>query len=64
MTNPWRDPRVPASQVCVLRPLLEQRAADTPGKVFARCADGSTWTYVKRERIGAIVAPGEERRPR
>ena len=45
MTNPWRDPRVPSSEECVLRPLLERRAADTPDKVFARFADGSTWTY-------------------
>ena len=45
MTDAWRDPRVPADDACVLRPLLERRAAETPGKVFARFADGTEWTY-------------------
>ena len=30
MPKAWRDPRVPADVDCVLRPLLERRAAETP----------------------------------
>lgn len=61
MTNPWRDPRVPASEECVLRPLLERRATDTPGKVFARFADGSTWTYRQASDAARRAALGFRR---
>ena len=44
MAKAWHDPRVPADVDCVLRPLLERRAAETPDKVFALFADGSAWT--------------------
>ena len=33
MAKAWHDPRVPADVDCVLRPLLERRAAETPDKV-------------------------------
>ena len=46
----WHDPRVPADVDCVLRPLLERRAAAAAG------------IEVKRERIGATTAPRRERR--
>ena len=39
------DPRVPPPEVCVLRPLLDRRASETPEKIFAKFADGSFWTY-------------------
>jgi crotonobetaine/carnitine-CoA ligase len=45
MAKAWHDPRVPADVDCVLRPLLERRAAETPDKVFALFANGSAWTY-------------------
>ncbi len=61
MTNPWRDPRVPSSEECVLRPLLERRAADTPGKVFAHFADGSTWTYRQASDAARRTAMGFRR---
>jgi acyl-CoA synthetase (AMP-forming)/AMP-acid ligase II len=61
VTNPWRDPRVPASEECVLRPLLERRAADTPGKVLARFADGSTWTYRQASDAARRAAMGFRR---
>lgn len=40
-----RDPRMPRVEDCVLRPLLERRARETPDKVFAVFADGARWTY-------------------
>jgi crotonobetaine/carnitine-CoA ligase len=39
------DPRVPPPEVCVLRPLLERRASETPDKIFAKFSDGGFWTY-------------------
>ena len=46
MTRRWHDPRIPAPEDCVLRPLLERRARETPDKVFAVFdATGQTWTY-------------------
>ncbi len=45
MPRTWSDPRVPAPEDCVLRPLLERRAAEAPLKTFARFADGGEWTY-------------------
>lgn len=45
--RPWHDPRVPAPEQCVLRPLLEKWAALQPDKVFARFEDGSAWTYAQ-----------------
>lgn len=47
MPRTWSDARVPAPEDCVLRPLIERRAAETPTKTFARFADGSEWTYAR-----------------
>ena len=47
MEKGWHDERVPAPGACVLRLLLEKHAATQPGKVFARFADGSEWTYAQ-----------------
>lgn len=47
MAQAWADPRVPAPDRCVLRPLLERRARETPDKVYARFADGREWTYAQ-----------------
>ncbi|MGE3648232.1 MAG: hypothetical protein AB7G10_07845 [Reyranellaceae bacterium] len=47
MTGGWHDPRVPAAADCVLRHVLERRAAETPDKLFAVFADGTTWTYLQ-----------------
>jgi hypothetical protein len=43
--RPKPDLSVPAPEVCVLRPLLDRRAAETPNKVFAKFVDGTFWTY-------------------
>jgi crotonobetaine/carnitine-CoA ligase len=42
---PWFDPRVPAREDCVLRPMLETRAARHPERRFALFEDGTSWTY-------------------
>ena len=42
---PWLDPAVPAREDCVLKAMLDTRAARHPGRRFALFEDGSTWTY-------------------
>ena len=61
MAKAWRDPRVPADVDCVLRPLLERRAAETPDKVFALFADGSAWTYREAREAARRAAVGFHR---
>jgi carnitine-CoA ligase len=43
--RPKPDASVPPPEICVLRPLLDRRATETPDKVFAKFADGAFWTY-------------------
>ena len=43
--RPKPDASVPPPEICVLRPLLDRRATETPDKVFAKFADGASWTY-------------------
>ena len=49
----WHDERIPTPEECVLRPLLDRRARETPDKVFVQFADsGATWTYRElREQV-------------
>ena len=61
MAKAWHDPRVPADVDCVLRPLLERRAAETPDKVFALFADGSAWTYREAREAARRAAVGFRR---
>jgi carnitine-CoA ligase len=58
MPRTWTDPRIPAPEDCVLRPLLERRAAETPDKVFVRFADGSEWTYRQTLDVARRTAVG------
>ena len=58
MSKPWFDPRVPAADLCVLRPLLDRHATATPDKVFARFADGTEWTYRQTQAIARRTAIG------
>ena len=52
MARQCYDPRVPDADVCVVRPLIDRRAAETPDKIYALFADGSTWTYAQlREEV-------------
>jgi crotonobetaine/carnitine-CoA ligase len=39
------DPRIPAPDICVLRPLLDRRAGEHPDRLYAIFPDGSQWTY-------------------
>ncbi|GGC52907.1 ATP-dependent acyl-CoA ligase [Chelatococcus reniformis] len=50
------DLRMPAVADCVLRALLEGRAAASPNKIFALFADGSSWTY--RDTLDAAIRTG------
>ena len=51
MTDPWTDPRIPPSDVCVLRYVLDKWADRQPDKPFAVFGDGTCWTYREtRER--------------
>jgi carnitine-CoA ligase len=61
MARIWYDPRVPAPEDCVLRPLLERRAAETPDRVFARFADEGTWTYRQTRDAARRAALGFQR---
>lgn len=58
MAKSWYDPRVPAAEVCVLRPVLERHAAATPEKLFARFADGTSWSYRETRDAARRAASG------
>ncbi len=58
VSKSWYDPRVPAPEECVLRPLLERRARETPHKVFIRFADGNEWTYQQTLDVTRRTAAG------
>ena len=56
------DPRIPAPEDCVLRPLLDRRARETPDKVFVRfAATGEEWTYSRLHRIVLETAAALQR---
>ena len=61
MTRTWHDTRIPAPEACVLRLVLERRAAETPDKVFAIFADGTRWTYRQTLQITRQAALGFQR---
>lgn len=43
----WYDPRVPSASQCVLRYVLERRAAQTPDRVYLRFEDGAEWSFAQ-----------------
>ena len=49
---PWFDPAVPPAEDCVLKPMLDARAARHPERRCALFEDGTTWTY--RECLAAV----------
>ncbi|TCZ64799.1 AMP-binding protein [Roseicella aquatilis] len=56
------DPRLPAPADCVLRDLVDRRAAATPDRVYALFdADGSTWSYADLARWTRRFAAGFQR---
>ncbi len=61
MSRTWHDKRIPAPEDCVLREVLERRAAETPDKTFAIFADGTTWTYRQTLQIARQAALGFQR---
>ena len=40
-----RDARVPPAERCVIRPLLEQRVAESPDATYVVAPDGTPWTF-------------------
>jgi crotonobetaine/carnitine-CoA ligase len=58
MSKTWYDLRVPASEDCVLRDLLERFAAERPDKVFVRFQDGREWTYRETREVALRAAHG------
>lgn len=58
MDKPWHDPRIPAPDICVLRPLLQKWADSQPDRVFARFEDGTEWTYAQTLAITRRTAAG------
>jgi carnitine-CoA ligase len=56
MQTEWSNPRIPPSEVGVLRPLLDRRAKEIPDKVFAKFADGSAWSYAELREITTRTA--------
>ena len=53
-----KSTEVPAAAECVLRPLLESRAAQLGDKLYARFADGTTWTYTQTLQQARQAAAG------
>ena len=41
----WYGPVIPARETCVLKYVLESRAAQTPNKLYVEFEDGTRWTY-------------------
>ena len=54
-----RDTRIPPSDECVLRTMLDKWADRTPDKVFVVFEDGEQWTYA--ETRGARARQGPRR---
>ena len=63
MAKTWFDPRVPDSDICVLRNLVDQRSEESADRVFAKFADGGEWTFrqlreITRSSAAALQALG------
>ena len=50
------DPRMPRSDECVQRYMLDRLARAQPAKVFANFADGSEWTYAETRELAIRTA--------
>ena len=54
---PWFDPAVPGREDCVLKAMLDARAARFPDRACASFEDGSRWTYREcREAVRSAAA--------
>ena len=59
----WFDPRVPNSDICVLRNLVDQRSEGSADQIFAKFADCGEWTFrrlreITRSSAAALQALG------
>jgi crotonobetaine/carnitine-CoA ligase len=52
------DPRIPAPDLCVLRPMLERHARERPRATYAVFADGSEWSFAETLRQTRRAAAG------
>ena len=50
LTVSGRDARVPLAERCVIRPLLEQHAAETPDATYVIAPDGTPGTFAPSAR--------------
>jgi crotonobetaine/carnitine-CoA ligase len=60
---PWFDPRMPRREDCVLKAILDDRAARIPDRRVALFEDGTEWTWAEcraqvREQAAALQALG------
>lgn len=55
------DPHVLAREICVLRYVLDQHAANKPGDIYAVFEDGDTWTFAELKSKTVAVAAGLHR---
>src|SRR4029079_18724798 len=54
---PWFDPRMPRREDCVLKAILDDRAARVPDRRLALFEDGTEWTWREgREQARAQAA--------
>jgi crotonobetaine/carnitine-CoA ligase len=54
---PWFDPRMPRREDCVLKAILDDRAARIPGQRLALFEDGTEWQWAEaREQVRAQAA--------
>ena len=58
MNTSWTDSRIPAPDQCVLRYVLERRAAETPDKIYVRFDDGTEWSYSRLREVAVRTANG------
>jgi crotonobetaine/carnitine-CoA ligase len=57
----WSNPRVPDAADCVLRDVLERRAAQAPEQTFALFDDGTTWSLRQTFEAANSVASALQR---
>ena len=50
------DARMPSPEDCIQRYLLERRASQQPGKIFAVFADGEQWSYAETRQMAIRTA--------
>src|SRR6056297_897327 len=58
MRPPWFDPRMPDRDDCVLKGLLDSRAARHPDRRVALFEDGTEWSYAECRRQVRDTAAG------